>query len=243
LTKKTSSTRNNLILCIETATSVCSVALAEEGRLLAYRENSGNNSHSSDLTGFIEEVFAKIQRNITELAAVAVSTGPGSYTGLRIGVSSAKGLAYALNIPLIGIETLHSMAYGARDEVGSGEKVLYYCPMIDARRMEVYAAVFDINMFMVREVEAEIIDRQSFSGFLKAGTVLFFGNGAEKCKHLLFSHSNAVFQERIGASARYMCSLTWEKFKKKAFEDIAAFEPSYLKDFIAGKPKVKGLYE
>ena len=243
MTKRTSSSKNKLILCIETATPVCSVALAENGKVLAYKEDSGSNSHSSELTGFIEEVFTRTGRAISELDAIAVSAGPGSYTGLRIGVSSAKGLAYALDIPLIGIGTLNSMACGAKEEAGPGDECKYFCPMIDARRMEVYCAVFDNSLQMVRETEAEIINGQSFSGFLNEGKVLFFGNGAEKCEPLLSFHPNAIFRGGMGASARHMCSRAWEKFEKKSFEDVAAFEPSYLKDFIAGKPKVKGLYE
>jgi len=233
------------ILCIETATSVCSVALAQEGKLLAYREEKGKNSHSNVITLFIDEVINQAGILKEQIDAVAVSKGPGSYTGLRIGVSTAKGLCYALEKPLISVSTLQAMAFGCSKQLMDKKqkvKEALFCPMIDARRMEVYSALFSDNNEHVREIQAEIIDTDSYSEYLNNQFVLFFGDGSEKCKPFLMQNPHAKFIDDFYPSAKFMTEITERKYNNDKFEDIAYFEPFYLKDFIAGKPKVKGLY-
>ncbi len=234
-----------VILLIETATPVCSVALSGDGQLLAIKESNEQNIHSSVITVFIEQAAREAGYKLRELDAVAVSMGPGSYTGLRIGVSTAKGLCYALDIPLIAVQTLKSMANGARDRIKENskscrEKILL-CPMIDARRMEVYSALYDTDLKEIQPASAKIIDQKSFSDYLRENCVYFFGNGAPKCRDALGTWPNARFLDDFIPSARFMISLAQEKYNLKKFEDLAYFEPFYLKDFIAGKPKVKGL--
>ncbi len=236
----------SLILNIETATGVCSVALARGGQLIGLKESNTKNSHSSVLTQFIDEVVKTAGVDLHDLDAVGVSEGPGSYTGLRIGVASAKGLCYALEKPLIGVSTLRAMAIGmphppTPSPGREGENKILYCPMIDARRMEVYCAIFDENGNEIRETRAEIIDENSFMEYLGKNKVVFAGDGAVKCRPLFENHPNAVFSENFQTSAKFMISLSEEKFSQKKFEDLAYFEPYYLKDFIAGKPRVKGL--
>ncbi len=227
------------ILLIETATKVCSVGLARNGEIISIKEDhSMQYSHSSLLTSFMEEVVQSAGIDFKDLDAVAVSKGPGSYTGLRIGVSAAKGLCYALDIPLISVNTLQAMAYMAAGE--TGDDVSFYVPMIDARRMEVYNAVFDPSLNPIRETMAEIIDEGSLDRFLHQGRVVVFGDGAAKC-HEILKHPNAAFYGDIHPSVKGMLVPAREKFGHKEFEDIAYFEPFYLKDFVAGKPKVKGL--
>jgi tRNA threonylcarbamoyladenosine biosynthesis protein TsaB len=230
-----------LILCIETATTVCSVALTKDGITLKIKETHINNSHAEVVTVFIDELIKEFGFAYGDLDAVAVSKGPGSYTGLRIGVSTAKGLCYALDIPLIGLSTLKTLAacmvsrYNEQDD-----HPVLFCPMIDARRMEVYSALFDKNLQEVRETKAEIIENNSFSDLLKSNRLLFFGDGAAKCKEFIH-HPNAVFYENIFPSARNMVSLAHRAFNSGRFENVAYFEPYYLKDFIPGIPNVKGL--
>jgi tRNA threonylcarbamoyladenosine biosynthesis protein TsaB len=232
-----------LILCIETATEVCSVALFRDEVRLGMKESSARNVHSAMLTTFIEEIMTTSGIGMTMIEAVAVSMGPGSYTGLRIGVATAKGLCYALDIPLIAVPTLQAMAVGMTLPPSTETAVsTLFRPMIDARRMEVYSAVFDREGIEVREVRAEIIDEFSFQEFLANHTVVFGGEGAEKCKPALGHHPNAVFIDGFRASAGSMIRLAAEKFLAKQFENLAYFEPFYLKDFVAGKPRVKGLY-
>jgi tRNA threonylcarbamoyladenosine biosynthesis protein TsaB len=232
----------SLILNIETATGVCSVALARDGQLIGLKESNTKNSHSSVLTLFMDEVLKTAGVALPDLDAVAVSEGPGSYTGLRIGVASAKGLCYALEKPLIGVSTLRAMAIGMVHPVTVNQEThILYCPMIDARRMEVYCAIFDEKGKEIRETRAEIMDENSFMEYLGKNRVVFAGDGALKCRSLFEKHPNAVFSEDFQASAKFMISLSEEKFFQKKFEDLAYFEPYYLKDFIAGKPKVKGL--
>ncbi len=228
------------ILLIETATKVCSVGLIQGNKIIALREdNSMQYSHSSLLTSFIEEVVKEAGVGFHELDAVAVSKGPGSYTGLRIGVSAAKGLCYALDIPLIAVNTLQSLAATA---VESGTvQADFFVPMIDARRMEVYNAVYDKSLKETRETVAEIIDENAFSNFLEKGKVAFFGDGAPKCKDVI-SHTNALFYDDIHPGVKGLMNFTLDKFIQKQFENLAYFEPFYLKDFVAGKPKVKGLH-
>ena len=216
-----------LILNLETATTNCSVSIAKDGNLLAIKEhNTPNYSHSEQLHVFIQEVLKKTSFTMNDLDAVAVSKGPGSYTGLRIGVSAAKGLCFALNVPLISIPTLSNMAEQAKDL-----KLDFIIPVLDARRMEVYSAVFDNSLSQVRETRAEIIDQDSFQEYISKGKILVVGSGAEKCKAPLV-HLNAVFDTAAVPSSKEMCQLSFNKFKEKDFEDVAYFEPYYLKDFM-----------
>lgn len=227
------------ILLIETATRVCSVGLLRNNQIVALREDkSVQYSHSSLLTSFIEEVVNDAGLVINQLDAVAVSKGPGSYTGLRIGVSVAKGICYALDIPLIAVNTLQAMAVTAilKDK----NPARFYVPMIDARRMEVYSAVYDPKLRELKETSAEIIDENSFSSFLEKGKTAFFGDGAPKCSDVI-KHENAMFYDDIFPGVRGLANKALEKYINKQFEDLAYFEPFYLKDFVAGKPKVKGL--
>ncbi len=231
-----------LIILIETATEVCSVALAFDGHLVSLRETNQGNSHSANVAVFIEEVLKEAGKTPKDLDAVAVSKGPGSYTGLRIGVSSAKGLSYGLKIPLISIDTLLAITYGVLESHSVNKANTLFCPMIDARRMEVYSAFYDAHLREIRIVQADIVDENIYLDFLNQQTVYFFGNGSQKCKEVLSKHANAHFIENIQLSAVHMMYFAEEKFKKKEFENSAYFEPFYLKDFIAAKPVVKGLY-
>lgn len=233
------------ILNIETSTEVCSVTLAENGNTLFQKESTEGLNHSKLLTVFIQDLFKENNLELKAIDAVAVSKGPGSYTGLRIGVSVAKGLCYGLNIPLIGIGSIDSMGvWTAKNSseyyTQSGDEDLLYCPMIDARRMEVYTALYNANGESVLPVSAEIIDENSFSEYLKTNKVLFFGNGAEKCKEQI-THKNALFLGPDKTSARFMQILSEIKYNNKEFEDVAYFEPFYLKDFVATIPKNKVL--
>jgi tRNA threonylcarbamoyladenosine biosynthesis protein TsaB len=235
-----------LILGIETATHICSVSLSGSGRLLACEESSAKNSHSSVITLLIEKVLSSAGKKLNDIDAVAVGEGPGSYTGLRIGVATAKGLCYALEKPVIAVGTLKAMAAGMKEaflERGktlTGKPVLFI-PMIDARRMEVYNAVYDGDGKEIRPPSAEIIDENSFNGFLAHHILVFAGDGAPKCNPLLEHNPGVVFLEEFNASARFMANLAEEKFNAGQFADLVYFEPFYLKDFVAGKPKVKGL--
>lgn len=222
-----------LILNIETATKTCSVSLAEDGRILTTKElTEANFSHAEKLHPFITAVLTNANVKVTDLNAIAVSKGPGSYTGLRIGVSAAKGLCFANNIPLISVETLQSMANGITKNEG------FIIPMIDARRMEVYSAVFDAGCSQIRDTKAEIITSDSFSEFLQKNKVHFLGSGANKCKEVI-NHKNAIFIDDFSMTAENMIHLSYTKFQNQEFEDVAYFEPYYLKDFIATVEKKK----
>lgn len=234
-----------VILNIETATEVCSVTLARDGETLFQKESTEGLNHSKLLTVFIESLCRENDFDIKNIDAVAVSKGPGSYTGLRIGVSVAKGLCYGLNKPLIGIGSIEAMGvYIAHNlsEFSSGEnrEDMLFCPMIDARRMEVYTALYNSKGEEVLPVKAEIIDDKSFVNFLDKQKVAFFGNGAEKCKSAI-THENALFIGPGKTSARFMQKLAENKFNNEEFEDVAYFEPFYLKDFVATIPKNKVL--
>lgn len=235
-----------LILHIDTATPVCSVALTKDGLVIATRESSEKNAHSRVITIFIDEVLKAASSLPAQLDAIAVSMGPGSYTGLRIGVSTAKGLCYALDKPLIAVNTLQAMARGMAEKtvptVNEPTDKLLFCPMIDARRMEVYAALFDRQNRMVRETRAEVIDEGAFENELKNHKIIIAGDGAEKCKSVLGDIENIRFLDGFEPSAKFMMAIAEAKFAKKELEDVAYFEPLYLKDFIAGMPKVKGLH-
>ena len=219
------------ILNLETSTTNCSVSVSEQGRILSLiEENSANYSHSEQLHKFIQAALREAGLEQAQLDAIAVSKGPGSYTGLRIGVSAAKGLCYALDIPLISIDTLKCLATTTRVDEG------YIIPVLDARRMEVYAAVYDSNYGLVRETWAEIIQPDSFADYVQSGPVLILGNGAEKCKEVL-SDPGFEFDTSKLPSSREMASLSFENFTAGQFEDTAYFEPFYLKDFIGTKVK------
>lgn len=221
------------ILNIETSTTNCSVCLAKDGEPLAIKEQDDvNYSHSENLHVFIREVMEQAAIPLPDIDGIAVSMGPGSYTGLRIGVSTAKGLCYSLDKPLIAIPTLQVLASVYTIESG------VILPLLDARRMEVYSAVYDKDHQPVRETRAEIITGESFGEWLERGKVYFTGNGAEKCKGII-THANAVFPERAEApSASGMAWLAEKKFKTGRFENVAYFEPYYLKDFVVtGKKK------
>ena len=232
-----------LILNLDTSTQICSVAIASEGKLLGSRENHEDKSHSRKLSIFIQELLSEHDLNTSGLDAIAVSKGPGSYTGLRIGVSTAKGIAYGSNIPLIGIDTLDALVSGAlqNQEIKNilerdGSTLL--CPMIDARRMEVYTALYASSGKSIEEVSARIIEETTYLETLENKKIIFFGNGAAKCRSKI-NHSNAVFVDTIETSAINMVHLAEKLWKQKKFEDLAYFEPFYLKDFIATIPKNK----
>ncbi len=232
-----------LILSLDTSTQICSVALASEGNLIGTRLSLDERSHSRQLSIFIKELLTENNLKISGLNAIAVSKGPGSYTGLRIGVSTAKGIAYGSNIPLIGIGTLDALASGALQNhkvksILEKDSNTLLCPMIDARRMEVYTALYSSSGQMKKDISASIIDENSFIKELENGKIVFFGNGADKCKGQII-HSNAVFIEGIETFAEYMVPHAEKSYQQNRFEDIAYFEPFYLKDFIATMPKNK----
>ena len=218
------------ILNIETSTKACSVAIHKNGNLIALKESVTENfSHSEKLLVFVEELIENSQLKLVDISAIAVSMGPGSYTGLRIGVATAKGLCYGLNIPLISISTLKSMSLGMSLKM----KADLFCPMIDARRMEVYSAFFDINNIRKRGIQADILDSNSYKNELKE-KVIFFGDGSDKAKEVIKS-KHAIFIADFHPSANFIGMLSYQKFLNSDFEDLAYFEPFYLKDFVAGK--------
>ena len=229
-----------LILNIETSTQVCSVAVSKNDEIIGISESSEEKSHASHLALFIQEILSGNAIAPGELDAVAVSRGPGSYTGLRIGVSTAKGIAYSLDKPLIAVDTLQAMAYGAvqilKNQNQSPFENTWLCPMIDARRMEVYTSFYDFDMNQHREIKAEIIDEGSFKDILADRNVFFFGNGAQKCKQVLHN-PNVFFIDDFETSAKYMVPFSHKKFQENSYEDVAYFEPLYLKDFIATIPR------
>lgn len=233
------------ILNIETATRVCSVAISDGGKVVAMQETNTQNSHAEQITVFSEEIIFKAGIGFSDLDAIAVSKGPGSYTGLRIGVSTAKGFCYSLDKPLIAVGTLESLASGIIQKMkSSGQDTgsLLFCPMIDARRMEVYAAIYDEHLNPIREIKAEVIDENSFADFFASGKrMVFVGDGAAKCKEVLGQNPLAIFPDEFLPSAAHMAPLAEQKLNNKDFENTAYFEPFYLKDFIAGIPRVKGL--
>ena len=231
-----------MILCLETATPVCSVALNDGCCTLALRETEGQNAHSEKITNFIREAMETAGIDYRQLDAVAVSKGPGSYTGLRIGVSTAKGICYAADVPLMAIDTLEAMAHGMKEKLGSqlAENDLLI-PMIDARRMEVYAAVFDANLNKIEDTAALVIDENAFEDLRKYHHLWLFGDGAPKLNKLFENQLNISIVDGFKPSAAFMRSLADKALREHNFVDVAYFEPFYLKDFIAGKPHVKGL--
>ena len=214
------------------------MVVSGNGAVQAIRETHDRSyGHAEKLVVYIDEALAAAGLKPTDLDAVCVSGGPGSYTGLRIGVSAAKGLCYGAGIPLLTVGSLESMAHWAKAGFDQDLKdIALLCPMIDARRMEVYSQVFDASLNEVAPVSATIVDEQSFASDLEKGSVAFFGDGAAKCKEVI-NHPNAVFLDGFNPSARGMIALAESKFAAKRFEDVAYFEPYYLKDFVAGKPK------
>ena len=224
------------ILHIETSTEICSVALSLDNQCISIRENTEGRSHATMLTPFIEEILTETGITINNLNAVSISEGPGSYTGLRIGLSTAKGLCYGAGIPLLAVSTLLAMSKGLADQYPGIEKDALLCPMIDARRMEVYTSIYTCSGKQVKDVSAEVIDELSFIQYLKQNKIYFFGNGASKCKSVI-KHPNASFIEHYVHSARYLIPDALNAYERKQFVDVAYFEPFYLKDFIAGKPR------
>ena len=245
-----------LILSLETSTTICSTALHDDRKLLSSKELLTPQSASSQLAPIIDQLLKDSKISSKEINAVAVASGPGSYTGLRIGVATAKGLCFALQIPLIAINTLELMAYqvknssllsfpsplerglglpaGGLSPKAGGEVLL--CPMLDARRMEVYCLLTDLNLNSVEPTQAKIIDEESFNEWLDRKTIYFFGNGADKCKEII-KHPNARFIEGINPSASQLGEMAFQKFIKNEFENLSSFEPHYLKEFLVKKPK------
>lgn len=224
-----------VILNIETSTNVCSVALTAEGTVICHREDFSGQNHATLLSGFIKECLDKAAEMKISLEAVAVSIGPGSYTGLRIGLSEAKGLCYALDIPLIGVDTLKipcvNVMFG---QELSGDEL--FAPMLDARRMEVYTAVYDFALKPLKEPSPMILDEHSYAEFLADRRVLFFGNGSNKASGVITS-PNAIFVADIVPLAVDMLPLSEQAYSRREFLDLAYSVPAYLKDFQATKPK------
>lgn len=231
-----------LILSIETSTKVCSVCLSDDTNIVAKKVLHEANSHATHLTVFIQELFEEAKEySINDIDAVAVSSGPGSYTGLRIGVSVAKGICFAINKPLIAITSLEALAYSIQSNIEYTELLkqgALICPMIDARRMEVYTTFFNADMQMVDKISAQIIDEESFRKVRESTKIICLGDGAAKCKEVL-KHENIFFIDEAAPIAQNMIPTALHKFNNKEFEDVAYFEPFYLKDFIATTPKKK----
>lgn len=223
------------ILHIETSTEACSVALSEDGMSVFSKEDLAGPSHAVQLGVFVDEALSFADSHAMPLDAVAVSCGPGSYTGLRIGVSMAKGVCYGRNLQLIGIPTLKVLSVPVLLREDLPEDT-YLCPMIDARRMEVYAAIYDRALNAVRETAADIIDENSYLELLDSHPVYFFGNGASKCKEKI-THPNAHFIDDVKPLAKWMFPLAEKAIAMEDYKDVAYFEPFYLKEFIASTPK------
>jgi tRNA threonylcarbamoyladenosine biosynthesis protein TsaB len=228
-----------MVICLETATDICSVALCDNTGALYLRESTDSKSHAALLTLFIEDILKEANIQIKNLDAIAVSKGPGSYTGLRIGVSVAKGIAYAASLPLIAVDTTLSMFWGiakTRQEDPLFDDNAWYCPMIDARRLEVYYAIYDSNGNNIKPVSAEIINEGSFSKIPESQKIILFGDGAAKCKPLI-KRENVHYYDDFRASATHMYIPVLQALNDKRFEDVAYFEPFYLKDFITSTPR------
>ena len=224
------------ILHIETSTNVCSVAVSEDGKVIFDKADRTGNNHAEALGSFVDEAMSFADSHAIPLDAVAVSSGPGSYTGLRIGVSMAKGVCYALNLPLLSVPTLELMCVPVllRNEEIEDDALL--CPMIDARRMEVYAALYDRALKPVRGIQADVVDADTYRQWLEGRPVYFFGNGAAKCMDTI-NHPNAHLIEGIEPVAKWMMPLAERKMLNDIHEDVASFVPYYLKDFVAKQPK------
>ena len=220
-----------IILHIETSTHICSVAVSIGQKCIFSRQNTDGMNHAALLSVFIEEAFNHLKSLKKRIDAVAVSSGPGSYTGLRIGVSTAKGLCYGLNVPLIQVSTLETMTLEAIQQLEDIRPDMFFVPMIDARRMEVYSALYDRNLKLIHETQAEIITDKSYSELLQKNKLVFFGNGATKCMPLI-SSKNAVFLDDVHPLAINMIKPASAKMEAGEFEDVAYFEPFYLKEFF-----------
>jgi tRNA threonylcarbamoyladenosine biosynthesis protein TsaB len=233
-----------LILHIETAEKICSVALSDGEKVLGIKESMGDRAHASLLTVLIDQLLKSANITFKQLNAISVSKGPGSYTGLRIGVSTAKGICYALNIPLIGVNTLQALANGFIDSskmsvIKNESKQPYLlCPMIDARRMEVYIAIYDNSLREVEPVKAEIIHSGSFNHLPSDANIILFGSGASKCINVI-NNSNVTVVENILPRADFLIEPAYKAYVEGKFENLAYFEPFYLKDFVATTPKIK----
>jgi|SRR6185437_16086931 len=217
-----------VLLSIETSTQVCSVALHRGENLLGEYKVAEEKSHSKLLTHFIDTVVKDTGMKLMDVDAFAVSKGPGSFTGLRIGVSTAKGLCFALDKPLISVNTLEAMAYTVNS---NNPEKHYVLPMLDARRMEVYCSLIDSNNSVIRETEAVVVDENSFKDILDQYKIIFSGNGMDKCRSILEKHPNAHFMDGLVPLASSVGTIAYSKFQKKEFENLAYFEPFYLKDF------------
>ncbi len=223
------------ILSIETSTGVCSVAMSENGQCIFKQEDHSGPNHAVSLGAFVDEALSFTDNHAIPLGAVAVSCGPGSYTGLRIGVSMAKGICYGRNVPLLAVPTLEVMSVPVllNHEI---EDDALLCPMIDARRMEVYSAIYDRALNERRETRADIVDAGTYREYLDHHPVYFFGNGAAKCMETI-NHPNARLIDGIDPLAKYMFPIAERKWVSEEFEDVAYFVPYYLKDFVAKTPK------
>lgn len=225
-----------IILHIETSTNICSIAVSENGQCIFTKSDSEGMNHAALLSVFIAEAMEFLKSSSKKPDAIAVSSGPGSYTGLRIGVSTAKGLCYGLDIPLIAVSTLEVLTANALQITETAANSLF-CPMIDARRMEVYAAFYNQEGIIQREISADVIDENSYSEILENHSVYFFGNGAEKCKTTL-THPNARFIDGMYPLAQNMIVLAEKAYAEKKFVDVAYFEPFYLKEFYTTAAKI-----
>lgn len=225
----------SFVLSLETSAKVCSVALHDHGKLVTTKEIHVEQSHASKLAVLIDDVLKEAKISANQLVAIAVSSGPGSYTGLRIGTSTAKGLCFALNLPLLSLESLTLLAHQMN---ANNPTKAYLCPMIDARRMEVYCEVFDASLETISPVEAKVIDATSFSDLLMDHEIIFFGDGSDKCKEQL-THPNAKFISGIYPAASSMGGIVYQKLKAGQVENLINFEPHYLKEFMIKKPAAK----
>lgn len=224
------------ILSIETSTDVCSVAVSQDGTCIFEKENSSGPNHAVKLGVFVDEALSFIDSHLIPLDAVAVSCGPGSYTGLRIGVSMAKGICYGRSVKLLSVPTLHLLCVPVllREQIQEENALL--CPMLDARRMEVYAQLFDRALNEVRPIQADVVDADTYKSYLDERPVYFFGNGAEKCIEVI-NHPNAHLIKNVEPLAKNMFPLAEKRMMNEQFEDVAYFVPFYLKDFVAKTPK------
>lgn len=234
-------TEQPVFLLIDTATDICSVALSFGSKIINIIEEHDHNSHAKNLIPSIDMVLKQSEKSLSDIDAVVISLGPGSYTGLRIGVSTAKGIAYALSIPVITVSTLESIAYEAKQLYDSNDSAEpQIIPMIDARRMEVFTTRYDFNINILDPITATIVEENTYSELCKNHKIIFCGNGMPKCKEILSRYTNAICCD-CALSAQYLLPSALKKWQLQDFADIAYFEPFYLKDYIAAKPNVKGL--
>jgi len=223
----------SFILSLETSAKVCSVAIHDDAKLVATSEVHIEQSHAAKLASLVDEVKNLAGIELNKLVAIAISSGPGSYTGLRIGTSTAKGLCFSLGIPLISVGSLELLA-NQMEEYNLQQA--YLCPMIDARRMEVYCLIADSTLRIVHPIEAKVMDELSFKEYLDKSKVLFFGDGSDKCRDKI-KHENAHFIRGIYPTASYLGVMAFEKFRRNEVEDLVNFEPHYLKEFMIKEPK------